>query len=152
MDTLYAHTALPIGNGGSLVGVCAHSETVAIQSQIKGCGPQKPRREDVTDTKQNGLWGMGGPVPNRPPQALKRALFHKTRLLLWRWACDSDRYMESFQAVFRLLYICMYLLTEALGLVHLVICTRASLAAEVLFLRKQRGRRPDCSGHISRDP
>jgi putative transposase len=31
----------------------------------------------------------------------------------------------------------MYLLTEALGLVHLVICSRASLAAEVLFLRKQ---------------
>lgn len=45
--------------------------------------------------------------------------------------------MAPFQVVFRLLYICKDLLREALLFLRLTICSQASLAAEVLFLRKQ---------------
>ena len=45
--------------------------------------------------------------------------------------------MESSRPVFRLLYLGTSLLAEAFALVHLMVCSRASLAAEVLFLRKQ---------------
>jgi hypothetical protein len=40
-------------------------------------------------------------------------------------------------AFFRLLYICRDLLSEALTFIPLMACSQASLAAEILFLRKQ---------------
>src|SRR5579859_7090235 len=45
--------------------------------------------------------------------------------------------MSPFQAFFRLLYICQDLLREALRFLRLMASSKASLAAEVLFLRKQ---------------
>lgn len=45
--------------------------------------------------------------------------------------------MARFQVVFRLLYMGKDLLSEALRVLRLMICSQASLAAEVLFLRKQ---------------
>jgi len=45
--------------------------------------------------------------------------------------------MSPFQAVFRLLYICKDLVSEALTFFPLMACSQASLAAEILFLRKQ---------------
>ncbi len=45
--------------------------------------------------------------------------------------------MPPFHAVFRILYICQDLLREALRFLRLIVSAKASLAAEVLFLRKQ---------------
>jgi hypothetical protein len=45
--------------------------------------------------------------------------------------------MPSFLAVSRLLYICEDLLSEALSFLPLMARSQASLAAEILFLRKQ---------------
>ena len=45
--------------------------------------------------------------------------------------------MASFQVILRLLYIGNDLLSEALRLLGLMASSRAALAAEVLFLRKQ---------------
>jgi hypothetical protein len=45
--------------------------------------------------------------------------------------------MPRFQAVFRLLYICNDLVREALTFIPLMAHSQASLAAEILFLRKQ---------------
>jgi putative transposase len=45
--------------------------------------------------------------------------------------------MSPFPAAFRLLYICKDLLSEALSFLPLMACSQASLAAEILFLRKQ---------------
>jgi putative transposase len=45
--------------------------------------------------------------------------------------------MSRFSAFFRLLYICRDLLSEALTFIPLMACSQASLAAEILFLRKQ---------------
>jgi transposase InsO family protein len=45
--------------------------------------------------------------------------------------------MARFQVIFRLLYICKDLLGEAVRLLRVVVHSQASLAAEVLFLRKQ---------------
>jgi len=45
--------------------------------------------------------------------------------------------MSPFQPIFRVLYICKELLSEALTFIPLVACSKASLAAEILFLRKQ---------------
>jgi putative transposase len=46
--------------------------------------------------------------------------------------------MSWFRAVYRLLYyVCKDLLSEALSFLPLMACSRASLAAEILFLRKQ---------------
>jgi hypothetical protein len=45
--------------------------------------------------------------------------------------------MSRFSAIFRLLYICKDLLSEALTLIPLMARSRASSAAEILFLRKQ---------------
>lgn len=45
--------------------------------------------------------------------------------------------MSPFQAVFRLLYICTDLLREALTFISAMLRSQASLAAEILFLRKQ---------------
>jgi hypothetical protein len=45
--------------------------------------------------------------------------------------------MSWFPAVCRLLNICKNLLSEALSFLPLMACPRASLAAEILFLRKQ---------------
>jgi transposase InsO family protein len=45
--------------------------------------------------------------------------------------------MASFRVIFRLLYICKDLLSEALSLLGVMTSSRAALAAEVLFLRKQ---------------
>ena len=45
--------------------------------------------------------------------------------------------MPPFPAVFRLLNICKDLLSEALTFLPLMACSQASLAAEILFLRKQ---------------
>jgi hypothetical protein len=45
--------------------------------------------------------------------------------------------MSRFQAVFRLLYIGNDLLSEGLRYLRLLVGSKASLAAEVLFLRKQ---------------
>jgi len=45
--------------------------------------------------------------------------------------------MSPFQAVFRLFYICRDLLSEVLTLFLLMARSQASMAAEILFLRKQ---------------
>jgi len=45
--------------------------------------------------------------------------------------------MSSFQTAFRILYICQDLLREALRFLLLLVGAKASLAAEVQFLRKQ---------------
>ncbi len=45
--------------------------------------------------------------------------------------------MSPLRAIFRLLYICQDLLREALRFLRLLVSAKASLAAEVLFLRKQ---------------
>ena len=45
--------------------------------------------------------------------------------------------MSPFPAFFRLLYICEDLLSEVLTFFPLMACSQASLAAEILFLRKQ---------------
>jgi putative transposase len=45
--------------------------------------------------------------------------------------------MSPFPAFFRLLYICKDLLSEVLTFFPLMACSQASLAAEILFLRKQ---------------
>src|SRR5579859_593556 len=45
--------------------------------------------------------------------------------------------MSLLRAIFRILYICQDLLREALRFLRLMVSTKASLAAEVLFLRKQ---------------
>src|SRR4051794_40444423 len=45
--------------------------------------------------------------------------------------------MLSFLAVSRLLYVCKDLLSEALSFLPLMARSQASLAAEILFLRKQ---------------
>jgi len=45
--------------------------------------------------------------------------------------------MSRFSAFFRLLYICRDLLSEALTFIPLMACSQASLADEILFLRKQ---------------
>ena len=45
--------------------------------------------------------------------------------------------MPRFQEGFRILHICQDLLGEALRFLQLMVCAKASLAAEVLFLRKQ---------------
>lgn len=50
---------------------------------------------------------------------------------------DSDSVCRHFEIVSRLLYIWTDLLREVLRFVHLMASSRASLAAEVLFLRKQ---------------
>jgi len=52
-------------------------------------------------------------------------------------ACDSPEGMFSFQAIFRLLYLCRNLLTEVLIFLPLMARSQASLAAEILFLRQQ---------------
>lgn len=59
------------------------------------------------------------------------------RLVLRLSGVGFWRRMEAFQAVFRVLYIGRDLLSEAVRLLRLMACSRASLAAEVLFLRKQ---------------
>src|SRR5260370_27283805 len=45
--------------------------------------------------------------------------------------------MSRWQATFRILHICQDLLGEALRFLGLMVSAKASLAAEVLFLRKQ---------------
>jgi hypothetical protein len=45
--------------------------------------------------------------------------------------------MSRLQAVCRILYMCQDLLREALRFLGLLVSAKASLAAEVLFLRKQ---------------
>jgi hypothetical protein len=45
--------------------------------------------------------------------------------------------MALFRAIFRLLCLCIALLNEVPKLVRLMVGPRASLAAEILFLRKQ---------------
>jgi len=45
--------------------------------------------------------------------------------------------MSPLRATFRILYICQDLLREALRILLLMVSAKASLAAEVLFLRKQ---------------
>jgi hypothetical protein len=45
--------------------------------------------------------------------------------------------MAPFRVVLRLLYVSKDLLSEGLHMLRLMACARASLAAEVLFLRKQ---------------
>ena len=45
--------------------------------------------------------------------------------------------MSPFQTVFRLLNLCTDLLREALTSIPLMVHSQASLAAEILFLRKQ---------------
>jgi hypothetical protein len=45
--------------------------------------------------------------------------------------------MPRFQTVFRLLNICKDLLREVLTFLPLMVCAQVSLAAEILFLRKQ---------------
>jgi hypothetical protein len=52
-------------------------------------------------------------------------------------AWDSPKSMSPFPAFFRLLYICKDLLSEVLTFFPLMACSQASLAAEILFLRKQ---------------
>jgi putative transposase len=45
--------------------------------------------------------------------------------------------MSPFQPIFRVLYICKDLLSEVLTFIPLMACSKASLVAEILFLRKQ---------------
>jgi len=66
------------------------------------------------------------------PQTGKKFTF-PINCSLW----DSDRACHDGQGTFRILYISQDLLSEALRFLPLLVSAKASLAAEVLFLRKQ---------------
>jgi hypothetical protein len=66
----------------------------------------------------------------RPISRKIHLLHHLPDMGFWRG-------MPRFQAFFRLLYIVTDLLSEALRIVRLMVGSKGSFAAEVLFLRKQ---------------
>jgi hypothetical protein len=88
------------------------------------CGAQKLRRADTIQSMAYVIvHDFYRKVNNSPCLLLSGAGFSQS--------------ISPFSAFFRLLYICKDLLSEVLIFFLLMACSQASLAPEILFLRKQ---------------